>query len=192
MSDTDLIIPAEDRQLVSSAQQQANALKVTSPEQAEQGSVLLTSIKEYKKALTTRKEEMTRPLMRSLASIRDLFRPHELDLSDAERTVKAKLGAWQIEEDARAARETAKVLEKVESGRMRADTASGKLAEIGPTKKIKGIKMMTRVKVRIMDETMIPREYLMPNMALITDAILHKNESIAGVEKYEEKVVASV
>ena len=188
---TDLV-PAETKKQVLTAQSQANSLKVTNPDEAENGSSLLKSIKDYHKALIERKEEMTRPLMKSLASIRDLFKPLESDLTDAEKIVKQKLLAFQIEEEDRIAKETDKVTAKVEAGRMRADTAAGKLEAIGEVKKVKGMQIRTLTKIRIMDETMIPREYMIPNMPLITEAILRKGLDVMGVEKYEEKSLASV
>ncbi len=174
---TDIVtIPAEAKQSVLSAQQQANLLKVTNPDQAQDASDLLRVIKTYHKNLIERKEEMTRPLMKSLASIRDLFKPLESDLTDAEKTTKSKLLAYQIEEEERVAKETAKIEARVEKG----------------TKKVGGIQTRTLTKVRVMDETMIPREYMIPNMPKITEAILHQNVDVPGVEKYEEKSLASV
>lgn len=191
MTATDLV-PVETKKLVLTAQQSANALKVETVKEAEKGSDLLRSIKDYRKSLTDRKEEMTRPLMKSLASIRDLFKPLELDLTDAEKIVKSKLLAFSIEEEERIARETAKVEAKVAKGTMRADTAASKLEDIGQVTKVKGAQVKTRTKVRVEDETLIPREYLMPDMAKITDAVLHQNISIPGVLRYEEKLIAAV
>lgn len=189
---TELVIPPEAKQSVLTAQQQANILKITNPDQADDAAILLRTIKDYHKSLIARKEEMTRPLMKSLASIRDLFKPLEGDLLDAEKITKGKLLAFQIEEEERIAIAAKKVTDRVDRGTMRPDTAAEKLGVIGEVKKVKGIQTRTLTKVRVVDEALIPREYLVPNMVAITEAILHRNEQIPGVEKYEEKSLASV
>lgn len=186
------LVPTEVKDEVSMVQQQANALKVTTLDQAEKGADLLSLIKSAKKTITEKKETITRPLMSSLAAARDLFKPLELDLSDAEKIVKAKILAFHIEEDNKITAATQKVTSRVEKGTMRADTAAGKLAEIGDTPKVKGTQVRTLTKVRIIDEFAIPREYLVPNMTKITEAVLHENIDVPGVEKYEEKSIASV
>lgn len=187
-----LTVPQETKTQVLTAQQEANSLKVTTPDEAERGSELLRAIKDYSKSLTERKETMTRPLMQSLAAVRDLFKPHELDLKDAEKTVKAKLLAYQVEEQARVDAEVAKVLKKVEGGRMRDDTAAEKLGSIGEVKTIRGTQLRKVTKIRVVDETAIPREYLTPDMVKITEAVLRQNVDVPGVEKYEEQSLASV
>lgn len=189
---TNELVPQEIRNEVSIVQQQANALKVTNIDEAEQGSKLLSLVKGAKKLITERKETITRPLMKSLAAARDLFKPYELDLISSEQTIKAKLLAYQIEERAKIESQQNKIEERVKKGTMRADTAAGKLAGIGDVPKVKGTQIRTLTKVRIVDETLIPREYLVPDMVKITDAILHQNLTVLGVEKYEEKSIASV
>jgi len=47
-------------------------------------------------------------------------------------------------------------------------------------------------KIRITDESMIPREYLVPDMRKITDAILRDGEVIPGVETYLESSITSM
>lgn len=189
---TTAIVPAEVRKDVLTAQQQANALKVETPGQAERGSELLRSIKDFKKAMLDRKEEATRPLMKGLASVRDLFKPYESDLADAEKIVKAKLLAFQIEQEEAIEKQQAKITARVERGTMKADTAASKMAEVGEVKKVRGTQMRTLTKVRVMDQTMIPNEYLLPNMPMIVEAVLKQGIEVPGVEKYEEKVLASV
>lgn len=187
---------AEYRTQILGVQKSANDYEIKTQKDLDHGADILHTIKEIKNVLTTRKEEITRPLMQALASARDLFKPLELGYADAEKVMKAKMLAYQIEEDERIKKEQERIEKRVEKGTMRADTAAGKLESLGeaPTS-AKGavgkVQTRTLVKVRIVDETAIPREYLMPNMAAITEAVLRQNAQIPGVERYEEKVLAS-
>ena len=169
-------------------QVQANNLTLTTPADVDVASEFLEIIKQSEKAITIRKEEITRPLMRSLASVRDLFKPMELTLTNAKAIVKAKMLAYQTLEEQKIEDAKAKLAARVDNGTMRVDTAIKKIEEVGT-----GTKMKTRTltKVRIIDETIVPREYLEVNMTKITEAVLRQNVDIPGVEKYSEKIIAS-
>ncbi len=156
---------------------------------------ILKKISDGEKLLTSRKEEITKPLMASLTSIRDLFKPLELGFADAKKILKSKILAYTIEQDEKVEKEKAKLAARVEKGTMRADTASIKMeamVEIPKTVTGNAGKITTRilVKVKITDETSIPREYMIPDMTKITEAVLKQNIEIPGVEKYEEKSIA--
>lgn len=169
-------------------QSQATSLTVETPADVEAGAALLETIKNAEKTITGRKEEITRPLMRSLASIRDLFKPIELTLDNAKKVVKAKMLAYQTAEDARIEKEKERIEKRVQKGSLTVGTAIDKLEALKPT-----VKMKTRsiTKVRVFDETLVPREYLEVNMSKITEAVLKQGLEIAGVEKYQEKILAS-
>lgn len=190
MQTTD-IVPSAAKKQVLTVQQSANQLVVASPDDMDAGSGLLRQVKDAKSMLTERREEITRPMMKSLASVRDLFKPLELGLSEAEKLIKAKMLAFQIEEEEKLEKQKAKVEARVAKGTMRSDTAAGKLAEIGEVPKTKGVQTRKLTKVRVVDETLIPREYLVVDMVKVTQAILHEGIEIPGVEKYEEKVLAA-
>ena len=104
--------------------------------------------------------------------------------------------SWQTEEDARIQKDKDRITKRVEKGTMRADTAANKFEKIGeaPTSskgEVGKASIWEVKKIRIMDETMIPREYLVPNMTLITESILRKGLSISGIETYVEKQIVS-
>ncbi len=169
-------------------QKAANALQIKNAKDLEVADELLTRISQGEKLITSRKEEITRPLMVGLKSIRDLFKSPEQGFADAKRTVKTKMLGYEAEESARIALETARTEARVAKGTMRADTAASKLEKIGT-----GPAMNTRTleKVRVIDESLIPREWLTPDLTRITIAILKEGVEIPGVEKYEEKVMVT-
>ena len=176
-------------------QKAANDFQINNDNDLAQSADILKQISEGEKLLTARKEEITRPLMQSLSSIRDLFKPLELGFADAKKMLKSKVVAYQLEQEEKAEKEKARLAARVEKGTMRADTAASKIEAIEePKKSVSGSvgKISTRilVKVRIVDETSIPREYLVPDIAKITEAVIKQNIEIPGVEKYEEKSIA--
>lgn len=168
-------------------QEQATTLTVENPAQVTVAADLLTTIKNARKTVTGRKEEITRPLMSGLASIRDLFKPIELTLENAEKVVKAKMLAYNTIEQEKIEKEKARINGRVEKGTMRLDTAVEKLGSVGT-----GTKMKTRTltKVRVVDEALVPREFMVPDMTKITEAVLRQGVEIPGIEKYQEKIVS--
>lgn len=182
------LVPVEVKKNVLSVQQIANQLTVESPAQAEQASVVLHDIKEATRVLTEKKTDITRPAMESLAKVKALFAPLELALKNADKMVRSKVLAYQIEEQDRIENAKTKIAARAAKGTLRADTAVKKLGEIGSVGKTEGIKFTTRRKLEIMDETMIPREYLVPNREMITKA-LFADIPVAGCVLKEEKIL---
>ena len=170
MTTTD-IVPIEAKKQVLSVQSLANSLSVTDPASAETASTVLHDIKEATRVLTEKKTDITRPQMDALARVKALFAPLELALKDADKMVRAKLLAYQIEEQDRVDTAKAKIAARVEKGTMRADTAVAKMGEAGEVEKTAGIRVQTRRQLEIIDESLIPREYLVPNREMISKAL---------------------
>lgn len=184
----------EYREQVSLVQQQANSLTIASDEDMAKGSDLLDVVKKIETAIIERKEQITRPLMTALASARDLFKPLETGHAEAKKTIKAKMLDYTIKEEERIALEKQRVEGRLERGTMRQDTAIKKMEEIGDVKtSFAGSNAKTSIrtitKVRIIDDTLLPREYLVPDMAKIQDAVLKQKLTVPGTETYEEKSI---
>ncbi len=191
MSDTSIIKEVEStNKQVMGLQETASALTIKSPTDLQVAEDILGSIKSAEKAITTRKEEITRPLMQGLASVRDMFKPLELTLDSVKKLTKSKVLAYQTMDDERIAMEKAKIEQRLAAGTIRADTALKKFGEIAEAPKSR-LQTRTLTKVRIMDETLIPREYMVPDMPKITEMVLKQGIDIMGVEKYQEKIIAN-
>ena len=177
---------AEVKEHVLTLQQNAKDMVITNElefTQAEQFSKLILSAE---KTVTARKELITRPLMDSLASVRDLFKPLESAISDTKAIVKKKRLDWTNKEEARIALEKSRVEARVEKGTMRVDTAMKKVEAIGTAPK-SGVRLLPRM--RIVDESIIPREYMTPNLPVLTEAVVKQRLTIPGCEFYEEKII---
>ena len=182
------IVPVEVKKNVLGVQQVANSLTVESPEQAEQASVVLHDIKEATRVLTEKKTDITRPQMTALANVKALFAPLELALKDANKMVRAKLLSYQVEEEEKKEQAKTKIVARMAKGTLRADTAVAKLGAVGEVAKTTGVKYTTRRKLEIMDETMIPHEYMIPNREMITKA-LFADIPVAGCVLKEERIL---
>lgn len=179
----------------------ANDLIVESDEQMATANDILSDLKKFKKQLTARKEEITKPLNEALKSARSLFKPVEDDFSTAERIIKDKMLDFHNEQERKRLEAEAKIEARREKGTLRDDTADRKLDELDEVETTvasdKGATTFKTVrKVRITDVSQIPVEYLKAEKvmdALLTavraDAL--EGYQIPGVEVYEDKQVAN-
>lgn len=184
------------KQQATKAVTMAESLVITNDTELASATDILSKVKKLGKMIKERKEEITRPLMDSLNSVRDLFKPIEQSHAEAERIIKSKMLAYQEEQERIRAAEEAKIAKSLESNRIKPETAIKKmenLPEVQTSMKGSVGAISTRIvkKVRITDETKIPREYLTPNMPLINEAALKQGKEIPGIEVYEEKVIAA-
>lgn len=199
MSPETNIVPKDFNQYkgqVLSVQKAANDLVVASAEDMARATDLLSQVKKVKDFITERKEEITKPLMASLASSRDLFKPLELGHIEAEKTIKAKMLSFSIEDEERKEKEKNKIAGRVAKGTMRADTAAGKMENIGSaSKNFAGAEAKSSIrevtKMRVTDENLIPREYLVPDMAKLTEAVIKNKIDVPGTETYKEKSIVA-
>lgn len=172
------------------------AYTVTTPEEFEAGVELGNKIKLVAKAVTQRKEAITKPLNEALKSARDLFRPLEGDLTTAESELKKKMLDFK-EAERKALAETQKKAEaRVEKGTMKPETAVRKVQEAQASTTEKTVKTESGAKATekfvteyvIVDETKIPREFLVPDMAKIKEA-MKMGQPVAGVEARKKAVM---
>lgn len=184
----------EYKSQVAFVQKGADNLVIATPDDMAKASDLLVAVGKIEKAVTERKEAITRPLMSALASARDLFKPLEAGYAEAKKTIKGKMLDYSIAEEERINKEKERVEKRVEKGTMRTDTAISKLENIGEApKSFSGesskSSLRTVTKVRIIDENLLPREYLVPDLKKITEAVLKQKLSVPGTETYEEKSI---
>lgn len=166
---------------------------IKTPEDFEAGVELGNKIKLVAKAVTQRKEAITKPLNEALRSARDLFRPLETDLGTAETELKSKMLAFKEAERKALAETQAKAEARVEKGTMKSETALKKVqgakeAMTDKTVRTEGGAKATEVKYTeyvIVDESLIPREYLVPDMVKIKEA-MKSGKPVAGVEAQEK------
>lgn len=186
---------------VTTVSNQAGDLMIDSPESLSTATDILSKIKTSAKEIEKRKKEITDPLNASLKSARALFKPLEDDLATAERTIKGKMLDYSNEVEAKAAKEAAKLEDRVERGTMRTDTAMRKMDDIETIgSSVQGAKGSVQFRIvrniKIVDPTKIPLKYLANEkvIAAISAAVrtdVLNGTKVEGVEIVEEKQIAA-
>ena len=180
---------------ISKAEAAVTALQIKTVDDLTGATELLGKIKTVGKAITQKKESITKPLNEALKNIRDFFRPVEAQWANAEQIVKGKMIDYQNEQIAKAAKETKKVEEKVEAGKMTFEKAAEKIEKVTPQKNVTttaGAAQFRTVKEVVVDnETLVPREYLVLDMVKIRKVAL-AGVAIPGVRIVEKQAVAGI
>lgn len=169
--------------------------EIKNDEDLERSADVLSEIAAAEKVVISRKEEITKPLMASLSSVRVLFKPYEDDFASAKKTIKNKVLQYTLIKEEEAEKERQRLAARVEKGTMKAETAVKKMGEIEEAPKTVqgsgGGKITTRIikKMRILSEADLPREFLIPDEKKILEA-LKNGIVVPGAELYEEKSLA--
>lgn len=171
----------------------ATAMVIATDDDLAAATDVLSKIKKVAKMAKERKELITKPLNEALSSARDLFKPIEQNCADAEGIIKKKMLTYQDEQQAIRDKATAQIDKRVEKGTLKEETAADKIAALPEVKKavtgkFGGISTRNVTKYRVTDAALLPREYLVPDMAKITDAI-KSGTTVPGAEAYTERVI---
>lgn len=192
MIDIKELVPIKS--LVSKLENQANEVTIVSAETYANAVDIVSKLKETGSTIKEKKESITKPLNESLRSVRDLFRPIEDQFESAEKIIKEKLLSYKRKMDEEAREKEAKIGARVAQGTLTLETGEKKLEAIERVEsttrgKVGEVQMRKVRKVRITNEQLIPRRYLVPDMiAIRRDAL--GGTAIEGIEVYEEETVA--
>lgn len=180
---------------VSKLENQAESIVIATQEDYEHSADIVSKLKETGKLIKDKKESITKPLNESLRNVRDLFRPIEEQFEHAEALIKRKLLDYKQKKDAEAREKEAKIAAQAEKGTIKLETAERKMGEIERIEtttrgKIGEVQVRKVKKVRITNESLIPRHYLVPDMVAIRrDALA--GMPILGIEVFEEELIAA-
>jgi len=184
-----------------------------------QAGEILKKVKRCYQEIETKRKELTLPLDESKKRIMNFFRQPLEQLSSAERQIKgAMLGFTEEQERIRReeeqriqalAREEQERLDKLVMEQITQAQKEGNLekaAKILDTvvqvavpivqsekPKVQGIRTVTRWKYKVVDEALLPRQYLIPNEKMLADIAIRTKGAIKipGVEFYFESMVTS-
>jgi len=157
-------------------EQTAIDLVINNNKDLELSSDNLSKVKKVGKLIKERREEITKPMLASLSSVRALFKPVEETCENVEKIVKEKIKGYldSQKQDINLSEDTRSLTEKLEG--------VGELP--------KSIRTRNVSKIRIIDESLLPREYLMPNDKKITEDFKEGIE-IPGTEVYIDTIIES-
>lgn len=204
-----IVVAEEQVKEVSVFEKNADALEIKTNDDLETAAELLGSVKKLQKSLKTKEDDAKRPFLDTLNGIRDAYKPINKNLSAAESTIKSKVIEYRKVENERIEAEKERIEKRVGqgSGKYKPQTAINKISD-AEQKKPEGhvatanSSMSVRVikKVRITNESLIPRDYLTVDTTKLKAAAVKiydlKSEGvevkqIPGVEVYTEESIGA-
>lgn len=221
MNDNDIQIDPRARaavqgvEIIENRLQTYVAAKILTPEQYQTAASELRNIKEARKVMDDARKAMTGPLDKAKAVIMDFFRGPGDRLDDAERKLKRALLDYDLEQQHIADQERRRAEEAASRERNFQEQRAARLAEQGAlaaateameqaarvqtptvvaaTPKASGIAYRDVYKWQVIDESLLPREFMSPDLAKIRQRVeLSKGEcEIPGVKVWTEKQIAA-
>jgi hypothetical protein len=155
---------------------------------------ILRDVKKSAKDLEAEEKSKTRPLLDALNKIRDLYRPAKKAWANLELLLKRKITNVRLAEEQRN-REAQKLMADAHAA---GDTVAVQEAadKVITTKGLEGTTVIPKWNFEIEDETLLPREFLMPNLTLIKEHCAHSTDReptpIPGVRFYPDATVRTV
>lgn len=205
LTTNEIVAKAEENVL--KARQMVDSFIIKTKEDYTKAIDIGTRIKELRKEIEGRREEITKPLNEALKSVRSLFKPLEDGLEMAENALKSRMLAFreierQQEEEALkiVAQEEAKQKELLAKGEVSAMEATKAVigAKIGAfeakvdktIKTEKGSKSTEKfiTTYEITDKSLIPLVFLEPNMAAIKQAF-KEGQPVPGVKVIKKPII---
>lgn len=188
---------------VTKAKSAAEVIVIKTDEQMLEAAEVRKKIKVVGKMIKEKKEAITKPINEALRNIRELFKPLEEGYEQAEGMIadkmltyqrvvdevrrKAEIEAQRKLEEAQKALDEGKITEKqVEKIEAKVEAKLEKAPEV--ITKSEDFHTRTIKKFKIVDENLIPREYLDISETKIRKAMM-AGVVVAGVEYYEEKTL---
>jgi len=180
-----LISAAED-QIVETADDMKKATEV------------LSNLGRYYDSVVEAREKITAPLNAALKAARGMFDPIEKPAKAAMDGLRQRIGAYQTAETKRVADDKAKIAQQVGpgKGKLKPETAVRQMNEVkGPEKSVATdagmLKFRTDKVLKITDENLIPREYLLVNEKAVLLA-LKNGAKVPGAEIEEKQVPVNI
>lgn len=184
---------------VSKAETAAIALQIKTADDLIAATDLLGKIKSVLKIVKSRMEAPIKVAYQAYKNIKTeqekTFGALVNGCEEAERVVKDKMVDYQNATLAKAAVKIDVIEKKVEAGTMSFEKAADKIEAITPAKSVEAssgaVQFRTIREVIIENESLLPREYLVPDMIKIRKVALAGVE-IAGVKVVDKQVVAGI
>ncbi len=161
-------------------------VKITSPESMSEATEFLSQVNKFKDKITEEKEKITKPLNEALKEVRGRYKPAETIADELIGLLRTGMSKYQTQMIAEQREREAKILEKVESGKIGIEKASEKMAAIVAPEKTtstdQGSVTFREDKVlKVVNLTLIPHEYFDLNERRALDA-LKAGQAVPGCE----------
>jgi hypothetical protein len=151
-----------------------SGLSITDQTDFENAGLTLKLLKDLGAQAEAKEKSLTAPLTKVIADIKSLFRPFRETVALTEQSVKQKMLAFLADQK----KKEAKLLADFESGKIKKVTTV--IAKQKELEVINGAAQVRKVWTAIpVDETLTPREFLVPDRAAIKEA-LKSGQSVPG------------
>ncbi len=182
---------------ISILEQQAGSMEIKSQEDLVNATKVSSQLKAVYSKITDKKESITKPLNATLKNIRAMFKPAEEAYEKTIDIVNKKVLTYhqKVREDA--AKQEAKIAQDLEDGKIKkVETAEKRVENIERVNNTVrseegGLQVRKVKKYEIVDQSLLPAEYLKPNLDAIWKAVVAGKE-IPGVKAWEEETMANV
>jgi hypothetical protein len=163
-------------------------LPITNDEEKEFAAEGLRWVKAQHAELEEQRTAITKPLNVALREINNLFRPMKSALEDAERVLKTKIAHYLEKKQL----DNERAIEAAASAATPAQAQTA-LATVSQVEAPRGVSVRYMWVATVKDASLIPREYLMPDMPRILDAVRASDGKveIPGISIHQEPVVSS-
>lgn len=108
----------------------ATGLKITDGKSMEVASEILSRVNKYADSVEEKKQEVMAPLNLAVKNFRAMFKPLETQCLEVIESIRGKMTKYQTEQVARERAEEAKIVEKMNAGKIGIDKAVAKLEDI--------------------------------------------------------------
>ena len=145
---------------------------------------VLKQIATKKKEVEARRKEITQPLNKSLKATNALFKEIAAPLVDADSILREKILAFQRVQQEKAAKEQER-REAIQASHEERGHETHELAEVAPD--VGESTVTKRWTYEVVDESKIPRKYLVPHPVAIRQAITDGERDIPGLKIYQKE-----
>lgn len=168
-------------------EQFTNSIVIKTPEDLAKASDQVKAIKELYKKIEAEKKEFTAPAKAIVDKAKKMYDPALDTLEAMEKVLKGKALTYNQEENARIKAKEDKILKDQEEGKISDKTVVKKLANLPEEKKsVAGegsqLRFTEYEDVEIVDQTLIPNNFMLPDMVKIKAAVLKARIEVPGVK----------
>lgn len=166
----------------------AAKVEITNAGELAKATEVLSQLNQYADQVEAKKNTVLKPLKEATKAYNALFHPIEEKLETAIESIRGEMSRYQTEQVRIAKEEEARITSRVGEGKgkISLETASKKLDEVEkPIEKVStqsgSLAFREVQKLKLIDETIIPREYLMVDEKKVLDA-LKAGQKVLGAE----------
>lgn len=185
MAEKKIIIPEKEIQAIENSTKEialkSGAIKITSQDKLLEAQDLRKRIVAGKKYLEEKKRSVLAPANDTVKAIRDFFRPYEEQLDSLDVSIGKAIISYKQVMDQKVQTKRDEIVKAVNEGKISFEEGAKRVEK--QEVKVAEFKVRKIPTLEIVDESKIPREYLMPNMDKLKVAVIKENLKVPGVER---------